>query len=173
MDNFLFLEKNVEAEQRSKEYGFTKTLFLNKDFVFLQEHDKKKLLQAAKEANRRGKVVICQPKTEEILRFVLEKTPIDIVIGIEQIHGSDRFHYVRGGLDQVLCAIAKQNNKTIAFSFREILVSPKRSQLLARMRLNISLCEKYNLPMLFGNFCTELGEMKTAKDLQAFWRILH
>src|SRR3989344_7076646 len=165
MDNYLLVEKSKELEQRSKEYGFTNTFFFNDNFVFLQEKNEKKLLQAAKEAKRKGKMAVYQPDTEDMLRFALEKTQIDIIIGVEYVHNSDGLHYVRSGLDQVLCAIAKENNKTIAFSFKDILISKKRAQLLARMRLNISLCEKYKILMLFSNFSREAEDMRTAKDL--------
>ena len=173
MDNFLLLENSKELEQLSKSLGFTKTLFVKDDFVFISGKNTTLLLQEAKEAKRRGKVVVCKPTSEETLRFVLEKTSADIILGMEQIHASDSFHYLRGGLDQILCAIAKENNKTFAFSFSELLTSTKKSQLIARMGLNISLCRKYKIPMIFSNFSSEREAMRAAKDLEVFWRILN
>lgn len=172
MDNFLFLEKSKELEQCSKDWGFTKALFVTEDFIFLEGDNQKTLLQEAKEAKRKGKIVICQPKSEEALRFVLEKTPVDIILGMEQIHLSDSFHYLRGGLDQVLCAIAKENKKTFAFSFSDVLHSTKRPQLLARMRFNISLCTKYKIPVIFSNFCREREAIRSAKDILSFFRVI-
>ena len=172
MENFLFLDKSSQVEQLSKSLGFTKNLFVNEDFVFVKSKDGKIILSESREAKKKGKIIIFQPLTEDILRFVLERKAVDIIIGVEQIHFSDSFHHVRGGLDQVLCTLAVEQGITIAFSFSEILNSSSRAQLLARMSFNISLCKKYKVKTLFSNFCAEKEEMRSSQDLETFWKVL-
>ncbi len=90
-----------------------------------------------------------RPPTEELLRFALEKTSVDVVLGMETIHPKDSVHYVRGGLDHVTCAIAARKKKTIGFSFTDVVNSFQRGKLLARMRLNLRLCKKFKVTTKF------------------------
>jgi hypothetical protein len=82
------------------------------------------------------------------LRSRLESNSKEIIIGTELIHHQDSFHYLRAGLDQILCKIAKNNNKTIAFSFKQLkqIADPlKQARLLSRMQQNMFLCQKFQV----------------------------
>ena len=159
MDNLILLPKNQEFEELSAKLGFSRTLFLETDAVIIEAKTKKEL-------------TLYKPPTEDLLRFALEKTPISMVLGIEHIHPKESTHFVRGGLDQVLCKIAAEKEKTIAFPFSNILNSPQRSKLLARMMFNIKLCKKYKVKVFFSNFSHEKMEMRSARDLLSFWNVL-
>lgn len=172
MENILLMEKNREAEELSKKFGFSQTLFVNTDFVMLSGTNKKEILHQSQEAKRKKQLAVYKANTEEMLRFVLEKTPVDMIFGIELIHPEDTFHYVRAGLDQVLCQLAANNNKIIAFSFKEILDSRALSKLLARIAFTMRLCQKYRVKTFFSNFSEEMYEMRSAKDSEAFVHVL-
>lgn len=172
MDNFLLMKRTDELELLSRKLGFDKILFLESGLVLITTSDKKKLLQEIKVARQKGFFTIYQPRTEEMLRFAMEKTPIDIVVGFESINPKDSLHYVRSGLDQIYCRIAKEKNKILGFSFSEILNSSNQSKLIARMTFNLKLARKYQLKVIFGNFSREKDEMRSAKDLEAFFRVL-
>ena len=116
-------------------------------------------------------IVVFRPLSEEMFRFALEKSSVDIVLGVEYLHRKDSVHYLRGGLDPVLCKIAVLKGKTIGFSFSDILNSSDRSRLLARMMFNIRLCRKFGVKMYFGCFGSS-DERRSVKDLEAFWRVL-
>ena len=92
---------------------------------------------------------------------------------METINPKDSVHFLRGGLDQITCRIAKNKGKTIAFSFFEILNSRNRDKLIARMKFNIKLCKKYKVKTLFANFSTKKMELRSAKDLKSFWTFLN
>lgn len=171
MDNLLLMQKSEELETFSKELGFTNSFF-NEDFVLIKEENKKQLLKKIKDAKRKKKKVVYHPHSEEMLRFVLERTAIDMIIGTENIHPKDSTHYLRGGLDQVLCKIAAKNKKVIGFSFNKILNFRDKSRLLARMIFNIKLCKKYKVRTFFSNFSVSKEEVRSAKDLSSLWRIL-
>lgn len=171
MQNILLIKRNKGLEELSKELGFSKVLFLD-DFVLVKGNNKKELLKKIKEARKQEKLVLYKAESEELLRFALEKTKVDIVYGMEKINPRDSVHYVRGGLDQITCKIAAAERKTMGFSFSEILNSSNKGKLLARMILNVKLCKKYKVKMLFSNFSLSLEEMRSAKDLAKFWKLI-
>ena len=172
MHNYLLIKKNKELETLSKELGFTRTFFVDEDFVVVEGESKKELLKKIKSSKKNGKQIIFRASSEELLRFALEKTSVDIVFDMEEINPKDSVHFVRGGLDQITCRIAAESGKVAAFSFSGILNSRERGQLLARMMFNIKLCGKYGVKMLFSNFSLSKEEMRSAKDLQAVFRVL-
>jgi RNase P/RNase MRP subunit p30 len=165
MDNYLFLKESKELLELSKQLGFTGVKFLGT----IKADTKRQLLKEL--AKERG-LKIYKPKTEEMLRFALEKTNIDIIYGMEDINYKDSVHHVRGGLDQITCKIAASRGKMVAFSFSEILNSKDRGKLMGRIRLNFRLCKKYKVKMIFSNFSASEKEIRSKKDLDAFYRVL-
>lgn len=172
MDNYLLMKKSPDLVAFSNSLGFEKTLFLGEQFVLLESNSKKELLKKTLEAKQKGLLTIYRVKEEELLRFALEKTPVDVVLGIENIHAKDSVHYVRGGLDQVLCKIAAEQGKIIGFSFAELLNSANPAAWLRRVKANVKLCQKYQVKLLFSTFATAKMELRSSKDLEAFSRIL-
>ena len=169
MENVVLLPRTDELERISVDLGFDETVFLG-DVGVVKGDSQKELLRSAQKS--KAKIVVYKATTEELLRFVLEKVHVDIVYGVENIHPKDSVHYVRGGLDQVLCKIAREKGKKIGFSFSEILNSSNRGKLLARMMLNIRLCKKYGVKMVFSNFSLSKIEMRSKKDLDVFRKLL-
>lgn len=172
MENFLLLKRTPVLEELSQTLGFSRALFAGAEFIVINSLNKREVLQSVLHAKQRKQRTIYRATTEEMLRFVLEKTDSDMVYGQEFIHAQDSLHFLRSGLDQILCTIAAQRQKTIAFSFHDILNSSHRAKLLGRIAFNIRLCKKYKVPMLFSTFAENESELRSAQDLQAFWRVL-
>jgi RNase P/RNase MRP subunit p30 len=172
MDNIMVLPESKELLELSKQLGFTKTLFIERDFVLVSGGTKKELLKKVSSAKGKKKLVFYKPLTEEMLRFALEKTAVDLIFGFEMINPKDSVHYLRGALDQVVCKIAASKEKMIGFSFFDILNSNKRAKLMARMRQNMRLCKKYKVKMVFSNFALTKEEMRSAKDLDVFFKVV-
>jgi len=170
MHNLILAKESKELLELSKKLGFTKTLFLEKDFVLIEANSKKDLLKKINQA--KGKLTIFKADSEEMLRFALEKTNVDLVFGMETINPKDSVHFVRGGLDQITCRIAKEKDKIIAFSFSEILNAKNKDKIIARMKLNIKLCKKYKVKIFFSSFAKNDKESRSAEDLFAFWKVL-
>ncbi len=166
------MEASAETETISKQLGFSRTLFLKQEIISVQGKTQRELLAAAKKAAKQGKILLYKATTEELLRFALEKAPIHAVWGTEQLHEKDSVHYVRSGLDQVLCKLAAENKKTIAFSFHDILNSTDRPQLLARIIFNINVCKKYKVKMFFSSFAEDKWGLRSAHDLASLWKVL-
>nr|MBT4247707.1 hypothetical protein [Candidatus Woesearchaeota archaeon] len=165
MDNIILLKKTKELEDLCRDFGFKNTLFLD-DVKVINAKTNKDLLK------KYTPFTIVKPATEDLLRFALEKSKIDLVYGMEFIHPKDSVHYVRGGLDQITCKIAAEKGKIIGFSFSDILHAKNSAKLLGRMRANLRLCGKYGVKVLFGNFSLHKEDIRSRKDLVAFLRTL-
>ena len=163
MENYVLLKKSTELE--NLKLGFTKTYFAD-DLLVLVSGTKKEVLKKTKDAKKESKLVIFRPSTEEMLRFALEKTNIDLILGSELINPKDSVHFARSGLDQITCKIAAQKNKIIGFSFDDVLKSKNKSQLIARISLNLRLCKKYKVKTKF------FSDIHSQQDLAAFSRVL-
>lgn len=172
MDNLVLMKKSSDVEELSFKLGFSRTLFLDTHCVIINNGTASSILRQANAGKAKKLITLFKPLTEQQLRFVLEKTPVDMVYGLEQIHFHDSVHFLRGGLDQVLCKIAAQHHKTIGFSFQEILAASGKAELLARMAFNIKLCRKYNINLFWSTFAQEKWELRSADDLASFWRML-
>lgn len=166
------MQRSEEAEKLSQELGYEKILFQDSNWVLLSGKNKRDILQRINECKQKKKYAVYLAVDEETLRFVLEKTAVDMIIGMEQICPKDSVHHLRGGLDEVLCKIAQENEKAFAFSFCDILHSSNRPQLLGRMKFNLKLARKYGLKIVFGSFAKELLEFRSSQDLEAWSRIL-
>ncbi len=144
------------------------------DLSITAGENKKDLLKNLQWAHQKKKITLVLPKTEETLRFLLEKTPVDLVLGAEKIHPHDSLYYPRGGVDQIICKIAKEKNKTLAFSFSELLnaSASERPKLLRRMKFTLSICQKYQVKVFFSNFSAQKEDMRSALDLFVFWKLL-
>jgi RNase P/RNase MRP subunit p30 len=171
MDNYLLLEKSKIVEDLSRELGFTKTFFLD-DFVFLKEESKKKLLNLVQKARNKKQTVVYQPPTAEMARFAVEKTNVHIIVGVEKIHPKDSVHHVRSGLDQVICKFAAASGKIVAFSFTDVLHVKDQGKVISRMKSNVAMCRKYKVKTLISSFARSSSEMRSSRDLTAFFRML-
>ncbi|HLD02859.1 MAG TPA: RNase P subunit p30 family protein [Candidatus Nanoarchaeia archaeon] len=96
----------------------------------------------------------------------------DILIMAENIPSNDKTHHRNSGLNHLICKLAKENNVAIGFSFSNLLNSTNISRVLGRMKQNVRLCRKYKIRMMIGSFAENEFEMRTAKDLMAFGRVL-
>ncbi len=173
MDNYLLMPYSEEAEKLSRKLGFSQALFLDGQLELVEGNNPKKLLSAIAKAKSAKKITVYRAHDEHSLRFVLEKTPADIIFGIELMHQKDSVHYPRSGLNQVLCKIAAARGKIIAFSVSDLLrADDNRPQLLRRMGFNIMLCRKYKVQFMMNNFSRELWEMRSAHDLKVVERVL-
>ncbi len=170
------MKTNLVLMEESKidSLGFDRTLFLGKDFVLVVGENKKELLKKISKAKQQGLKVVVRVSSEEILRFVVEKTAVNMIIGQEKINLKDSVHFLRGGLDQVSCKICAEKGIIVGFSFGDILSlnGVARSKLLGRMKFNIKLCKKYGVKCYFGSFADDFFGLRSSHDLQNFWEVL-
>ena len=104
-------------------------------------------------------------------RWVFEKSQADIIFGLEAAQKKDFMHHRASGLNQVLCKIAAQKGKAIAFDFSAVLNSKGmlRAQIIGRMMQNARFCRKYKVKAILASFAKSPYEMRASKDLEAFF----
>ncbi len=110
-------------------------------------------------------------KAVEDNRLAFEKSKPDLVFAIEEVQPRDFMHQRGSGLNHIMCRFAKENNVKIGFSFNSILNSSamSRAQIIGRMQQNIMLCRKYKCRMVIASFAKDPYEMRSPKDLMAFF----
>jgi len=110
-------------------------------------------------------------KAVEDNRLAFEKSKPDLVFAIEEVQPRDFMHQRGSGLNHIMCRFAKENNVKIGFSFNSILNSSamSRAQIIGRMQQNIMLCRKYKCRMVIASFAKDPYEMRSSKDLMAFF----
>jgi RNase P/RNase MRP subunit p30 len=106
-------------------------------------------IKKEREANPSKKILFVS-KDDTLSRKVLEKTPINILV-ILQEGRKDKQKQRSSGLNQVLAKIAKKKNIQIGICLDEIIAAKKqeKSDILARVIQNIDICKKAKVQMQF------------------------
>ncbi len=142
----VLMKKSADAEVLGKKLGFGKIVFL----------DESKNLR------------IVDGKDEMINRKAVEDGKTQILLNPQQGQGRDKMHYRTSGLNQVLCALAHENNVAVAFTLDKVQ-DPVQ---MGKVMQNVMLCRKYKMRMLFFSHAKALYEMRSASDMMSFCRML-
>ena len=108
---------------------------------------------------------------EEKNRKILEDRRLDILV-VSNFFGKDNLHFRNSGLNQVSCKLARENEIAIGFSFNDVLNSDNKSLLIGRLKQNTKLCRKFKVKIVLASFAKNKYEMRHAKDLIAFGRVI-
>jgi|WetSurMetagenome_2_1015567.scaffolds.fasta_scaffold11561_4 RNase P/RNase MRP subunit p30 len=126
--------------------------------------------KARKQINEnKGKIVIFSSDDDELNRKILEKENIAILL-INQKERKDFQKQRNSGLNQVLAKIAKKKNIAIGINLDELINSEekKKSEIIARIRQNVKICNKNKVKM---KFISKLNK-RNIFDLQALGLVL-
>jgi len=116
--------------------------------IIIYEKDFQKARKKIRENPR--KVVIFCSDDDELNKKILEKENIDILL-LNLSSRKDRMKQRDSGFNQVLARLAKKKEVTIGINLDEV-INPKpkeKSEILARIKQNIKLCNKNKLKMKF------------------------
>lgn len=107
---------------------------------------------------------------DDLNRKILEKEQISTLV-LQQFKRKDFQKQRNSGLNQVLVKLAKKNKIKIGICLDEILkATPKdKSNILARVRQNIKLCNKGKVNMVF---CGASVKDKSQQDIKSLGLIL-
>ncbi|GAH72824.1 unnamed protein product [marine sediment metagenome] len=96
----------------------------------------------------KGKIIIFSSNNDELNKKILEKEDIHILL-LNLSSRKDRMKQRDSGFNHVLARLAKKKNISLGINLDEIINSkPKeKSEILARVRQNIKLCNKNKLKM--------------------------
>ena len=125
-----------------------------------------------KEQISKDKEAIFSSEDDELSRKALEKLQIKILL-INLAKRKDFQKQRNSGFNQVLAKLAKKNNVVIGINLDEIIstdTNKAKSNILARVRQNIKLCNKNKLQMKFISL--EEKNKKNSHDLRALGLVL-
>ncbi len=119
-----------------------------KNSILIQEKTFEKARNEIRKNN--DKTIIFSSNNDDLNRKILEKEKINILL-LNQSERKDFMKQRNSGLNQVLAKIAKKKEVIIGINFDEILTSSgkRKSDILARIKQNIKLCNKNKLKMKF------------------------
>jgi RNase P/RNase MRP subunit p30 len=121
--------------------------------------------RARKQINEnKGKFIIFSSEDDELNRKILEKEPINVIL-LNQEKRKDFQKQRNSGLNQVLAKIAKKNNIIVGINLDELIKAEekKKSDIIARIRQNVKICNKNRLKMKF----ISKSNKRNLLDLQA------
>jgi len=107
-------------------------------------------------------------KSTEKDQHILEKSPPDLLYGMEFVAKKDPTHFRASGLNQILCKLAKKNNVIIPIPLKLIISSEEKPKILGRIMQNIKLCKKYKVSQSICSFAEKPYELKSSNDLMSF-----
>jgi ribonuclease P/MRP protein subunit RPP1 len=131
----------------------------------IQEDTFEKARKKIKE--NKDNLIIFSSNNDELNRKIIEKEPIDILL-INQASRKDFQKQRNSGFNHVLAKIAKKKKVTIGINLDEIIESKQKSDILARIRQNIKICNKNKLKMKF----ISLKQKRDIYDLKALGLVL-
>lgn len=124
---------------------------MNQNQILLTEPNFSKLKDKIKKAKEEGKTIIYSSEDDELNRKVIEKLPISILL-INQTGRKDFQKQRNSGFNQVIAKAMKKKNIELGINFDEIIESnslKEKSEIIARIKQNIKLCNKNKVNMKF------------------------
>jgi hypothetical protein len=101
-------------------------------------------------------------------RAFFESKIINYVIDSESSESPDFFYQKRGGLDDAMCKLAKENHIIVVFSVQ----SSDDKTILGRLEQNARLCRKHHAAFLVATLAKTPLDMRSPKDMDAFSRMI-
>jgi RNase P/RNase MRP subunit p30 len=123
----------------------------NQNQIILTETNFSKLKDNIKKLKSENKEIIYSCEDDELNRKVAEKLSIDTLL----INLKDRKDFQKqrnSGFNQVIAKVMKKNNITLGINLDELVEEKnpkKKAEILARIKQNISLCNKNKVQMRF------------------------
>jgi len=119
--------------------------------ILLTETNFSKLKDAIKKEKLENKEIVYSSEDDELNRKVVEKLPIDILL-LNLSNRKDFQKQRNSGLNQVIAKAMKKKNIILGINFDEIIEErnlKNKSEIRARLKQNITLCNKNKIKMKF------------------------
>ena len=100
-------------------------------------------------------------------QYVLEKSPPDVLFGMEFHKTKESMHFRASGLNQVLCKLANNNKVIIPIPLKLINDSDNKPLIFGRIMQNIMLCRKYKVEQAIASFAEKPYELKSSNGLMS------
>ncbi|PJE81047.1 hypothetical protein COU58_04565 [Candidatus Pacearchaeota archaeon CG10_big_fil_rev_8_21_14_0_10_32_42] len=116
----------------------------------------------------KDKQIIFSSNDDELNRKILEKEDINVLL-LNQASRKDFQKQRNSGFNQVLAKLAKKKDVVIGINLNEVINAGNKkikSEILARIRQNIMLCNKNKIKMIF------IGQKRNPYDLKSLGLVL-
>jgi len=173
MENVLFCSYHPVLEARSLDLGYSGSLFLGRDFVYVYEKDWKKYLSVMNKLRKSKVPVMVRVSSEQQLVHAIEQSSARFIVGAERVHYKDSVHYLRSGLDVGLLQTVVRRGKVVCFAYSDFVLEKnvkKSGRLLALMKANYQLCVKMGINVLVSSFGS--GVDRSYDEINSFLNML-
>jgi RNase P/RNase MRP subunit p30 len=161
--NEKIIQKNKERNLLFADYYASSLNYGDIDAVIIQTNDLKELGSRIAKVENKKKRVIIEGNSDLVNRFALENKKVFMLLSPEKIRKQDSLNSRNSGLNQVLCELAKKNNKIIGINIQDILNENKneieKARVIGRIMQNVRLCRKYKCRIILLS-CSENPETK-------------
>ncbi len=115
-------------------------------------------------------IILVSGGVEGVNRAVSECWEIDILCHPERTGEKDQMDYKNSGIDHVTAKFMSERFIAIEINFSEVLNSSGvlRSRILGRMRQNLVLAKKYNVPVVITSGARDVWGLRAPRELIAF-----
>jgi ribonuclease P/MRP protein subunit RPP1 len=176
-------KRSIDIEIAAKPEGFDKIIFVKEisspndarkdedyDAILIKTDSADMMRKIIDKTYNFCKMIFVLGTDDKISRVALEHKKVAGLVSPEHERKHDYMDRRNSGLNQVLCKIARDNNKEIIIDFGSILSKEKeqRAILLGRIAQNIALCRKYEVRIRIANFASSIGEMRSSGELRSF-----
>ena len=175
MKAYFLCDESSELKEHAKSLGYERSLFLDKDFAYVKAESRKDLIKGIKSAKKKKLFAIAYANTEEDLRYLVEQSQADMVLGTEYIHQKDSMHYPKGAVDHVIAELARKKNKVIAFNLNEMYAQKsvkKKAQALRRIKFSLKVSKKTKAKTVLTHFVKSKEDLVYVQEMKAFERVL-
>ncbi len=109
------------------------------------------------------------------LLTIARKQPIDIIMSMYTSPTPDSLHARKLGLSPALFPLLKKKHIALGFAFRDIITCTSadiKALIIGRMMSLVNICRAYHIPMVLCSFATTTWELRGARDLWSFGRMI-
>ena len=140
-----------------------------KDLILINENSFEKIREKISE--NKEKEIVFTSDDDDLNLKVLEKLPINMLL----VNLRERKDYQKqrnSGFNQVMAKLSKKNNVKLGVNLDEIIdsIGKQKSEILARIRQNIKLCNKNKVEIKF--FSLNKKNKKDPYDLKSLGLVL-
>ena len=169
-----FIEKRISVKEVSKLKEIKKEDKGKYNAILIKTKRPEILRRIIDKASNYFSFILVLGTSDEINRIALEHKKVKALVSPEYGRERDFLHYRNSGLNQVLCKIAKDNNKMIVENFDDVVSNEKiyAALILGRIIQNARLCKKYKTKFIIADFGENKEELRSKYDLRTFERIL-
>jgi len=159
MIDLILNKKNRVIERENKERHVVFASYFNEklnyddfDAMIIQTNDLKDMQSKITKASGKNKLIIIEGNSDLVNRAALENKKVFMLLSPEKIRKSDSINSRNSGLNQVLCELARKNDKIIGINIQDIIneevKETERAKVMGRIIQNVKLCRKYKCKII-------------------------